>query len=252
MKAIAEHLLQTIHELQALPSLSASCLGGGTNFAIRYQHRVSVDIDLFFPDIIGKPGYERIKEEAIEFFGDNVLNFDYPCDVDDQYIFQRFYVRKGDELIKVEILQNMKFYEKPDLVDGIRLMTENDISVLKIVTACNRANEKDIYDLDYLTDRIALDKVIELLKEKEDRCSDPVHRSIFGLDDERSPIAEPDLLLKFEEPIKGKHARPGHSNPRVDVLPDQKNWMQARSSWRRKVRRYFDGIGRAFPAAQGF
>ncbi len=194
MKAIADHLLETIHELQALPSLSESCLGGGTNIAIRYQHRVSVDIDLFFPDIIGKVGYERIKADAMAFYGNNVLNFDYPCDVDDQYIFQRFYVRKGDELIKVEILQNMQFHEKPDMVEGIRLMTENDISVLKIVTACNRANDKDIYDLDCLTDRIELEKVVELLKEKEDRCSDPIHRSIFGLDNERSPIAEPDLL----------------------------------------------------------
>ncbi len=60
------------------------------------------------------------------------------------------------------------------------------------------------------------------------------------------------LLLKFEEPAKGKHARPGHSNPRVDVLPGQRNWMQARSSWRRKVRRYFSRIGRDFPEIKGF
>jgi hypothetical protein len=57
MKAVSDSLLTTILELQKIPALSYSSLSDGTNLAIRYGHRVSYDIDLFFPDIIGKNGY---------------------------------------------------------------------------------------------------------------------------------------------------------------------------------------------------
>lgn len=96
MKAVSDSLIETILELQQLPSLSLSALGGGTNLAIRYGHRISYDIDLFFPGIIGKQGYELIKEEVISVYGDNVFAIDYPCDEDDQFLFQRFFVRKGE------------------------------------------------------------------------------------------------------------------------------------------------------------
>lgn len=43
MKAVSDSLLETILELQQLPSLSSSSLGGGTNLAIRYGHRISYD-----------------------------------------------------------------------------------------------------------------------------------------------------------------------------------------------------------------
>jgi hypothetical protein len=68
MKAVSDSLIETILELQQLPSLSTSSLGGGTNLAIRYGHRISYDIDLFFSDIIGKQGYEVIKETTSCFF----------------------------------------------------------------------------------------------------------------------------------------------------------------------------------------
>jgi hypothetical protein len=54
MKAVSDNLFSAILELQNIPALSQSSLGGGTSLAIRYGHRVSYDIDLFFPDIIGK------------------------------------------------------------------------------------------------------------------------------------------------------------------------------------------------------
>jgi hypothetical protein len=47
MKAVSDILLKTILELQQLPSLSDSLLGGGTNLAIRYGHRESYDIVVF-------------------------------------------------------------------------------------------------------------------------------------------------------------------------------------------------------------
>jgi len=250
MKAVSDRLIETILELQQLSSLSLSTLGRGTNLAIRYGHRISYDIDLFFPEIIGKRGYELIKEEVKAFYGDDVFAMDYPCDEDDQFLFQRFFVRKGDSAIKVEILQNMQTYLEPEFIDGIKLMNVHDIAPLKLMSASNRANHKDIYDLDYLTDNIILAELMDLLKARQQTYNQPKHQNIFDQDGELSPVDNPDLLLKFEEPMKGRSSRPGHSNPRIDVIEGGKNWAVARSSWRRKVRTYFMSIDKDFPSAQ--
>ncbi|WP_270090284.1 nucleotidyl transferase AbiEii/AbiGii toxin family protein [Sphingobacterium sp. SYP-B4668] len=104
MSAISQGLLKTIRELQCFESF----LGGGTNLAIRYHHRISTDIDFFFPHIVGKAGYERIKEDIQNFYGARVFGLQFPCDINDQYIFLRFFVICDGETIKVEVLQNMK------------------------------------------------------------------------------------------------------------------------------------------------
>ncbi len=47
MQAVSPAPLQTIKELQQLPNLNIFALAGCTNLALRYNHRISEDIDLF-------------------------------------------------------------------------------------------------------------------------------------------------------------------------------------------------------------
>ena len=64
MQAVSLVLFQTIKELLQLPSLSDLALAGGTNLALRFNHRVSEDIDLFSNKIIGLKGFQKIEEEV--------------------------------------------------------------------------------------------------------------------------------------------------------------------------------------------
>jgi len=64
MPAISDSLLEKIIEIQAHSSFKAAYLGGATNLAIRFNHRESVDIDLFFSGIIDKFGYKEIEREV--------------------------------------------------------------------------------------------------------------------------------------------------------------------------------------------
>jgi hypothetical protein len=249
MQGISENLLKTIGELQKLPSLANSSLGGGTNLSIRYQHRFSDDIDLIFPGIIGRSGYEAITNEITDLYRGAFLKSDYPLDIDDQFMFQRFWLVKDDENIKIDILQNMQTHDAPDLVNGFLLTSEMDIGLLKLMTAANRASRKDIYDLDYITDHIPLTQLMKGLHDKLVTYSKPEHRSIFYPEDKNNPFDSPELLLKFESPVDIKPSKPNHSNQRLDPVDGQKNWNYARSSWRSKVRAYFREIGKDFPRA---
>ncbi len=103
------------------------------------------------------------------------------------------------------------------------------------MTAANRAGNKDIYDLDYITDEIDLKTLFMHLKQKETVYSQEIHKTIFALDDERSPTSDLKLLLKFDSTYKVKKSRPAHSNNRIDTVEGSKTWRQAKARWRRKV-----------------
>src|SRR5690606_417423 len=231
MAAISPSLLKTIRELQSFESFEGSALGGGTNLAIRYHHRISTDIDVFFPHVIGKAGYERIKDEIQNFYGARVFGIQFPCDIDDQYIFLRFFIICDGETIKVEVLQNMKMLNDIENIDGITFVSELDIALFKMISAANRATQKDIYDLDLLSEKFPLIHLFEQLERKCSLFSAEEHRTIFDLDGETNPLDQPLTLLKFDEgDVQGRKSRPHHSQNRVDILQDQKSWPVARSS----------------------
>ena len=89
--------------------------------------------------------------------------------------------------------------------------------------------------------------MMEFLKVHKENYKTEEYHSIFDLDDDKSPVEDPGLLLKFDEPAEYPSSRPRHSNPRVEIMKGHKNWLSARSSWRLKVRSYFREIGLTFP-----
>ena len=90
MKAVSPALYQTIKELQSLKSLQPFALAGGTNLAIRYDHRESVDIDLFCSEIIGFKGFQEIQQEVESQYGTKAMNFMDPMNLNNQFTFLRF------------------------------------------------------------------------------------------------------------------------------------------------------------------
>ena len=47
MTAVTPAIIKSIIELQTLPTVSKSTLGGGTTLALQFNHRISDDIDFF-------------------------------------------------------------------------------------------------------------------------------------------------------------------------------------------------------------
>lgn len=250
MPAVSDSLLETIIELQALPSLTTAYLGGGTNLAIRFNHRESIDIDLFFSGIIGKAGYKMVENEVKTYFGNRLSRYHYPCDTDDYMIFSRCWIKTDTLNIKVEILQNTNFIDDAEEINGARLATVRDIGLMKLMTAANRAAFKDIYDLDYLSDQISLKNLLDDLKQKQQIFSGPEHKTIFDQDGEISPVDDPLALLKFEKTSSTRVDRPSHSDRRIIPVEGGKSLMSAKSSYRRKIRRLCGELGIEFPEIQ--
>ncbi|WP_328516459.1 hypothetical protein [Aquimarina aquimarini] len=207
-------------------------------------------MDLFCPDIIGKKGFTAIEKELKQFYGNRVSGLSYPCNIDDQFCFMRFFLKKNNETIKIELLQNFKNLEESEQLDDVRLLSINDIGTYKLSSAANRTAKKDIYDLDFITDTVDLTKLYELLKSKLEKFNLPEHRTIFDLDNEFSPIDKPNLLLSFDKIQSHNQSRPFHLQDRIDIMPNSKSWQEARISWRSKMRQLYNHIDIKFPGAQ--
>lgn len=239
---VPQLLITTIRELQALPSLSRFALGGGTNLAIRFSHRESQDVDLFCSDIVGIKLLEQIETEAIVFFGEkNISSVSYPAGKEsDQYSFLRFWVKKPcGSMIKVEIIQNMKMMDDVEIIDDLRLVSMRDIGMFKLISCSSRAANKDVYDLDFITDSIDLIDLFEGLKDKKEKYCHKEHQNIFDLDDDVCPTQNPYLLLKFDGKVPTSQIKPMHSNDKILIPVGGKPWTNSKTSWRMKVRRLF-------------
>lgn len=249
MSAVAPILLRTIQELFTLQSLNKFALGGGTNLALQYNHRISDDIDLFCPEIIGINGFEAIIREVKEFYDEKVFGISYPCDYDDQFTFLRFFIIADGMTIKVEVIQNMKHLDPLEQENGLRFFSKKDIGLYKLSCAVNRSSKKDIYDLDFITNDIPLIELYEQLKAKTDLYCQPEDRTIFDLDG-ICAVNHPEKLLDFDN-ISTSANIPAHTHDNINIIRGGKTFAEARVEWRNKMRRLYEYLGLQFPGPKG-
>jgi predicted nucleotidyltransferase component of viral defense system len=128
--------LSLLKKLMALPSLEQFSLVGGTALALRYGHRSSVDLDLFF--------HEKFDHQTIE----NELESEFGNDFDYESGHKQFGIFCYIQNIKVDIVY---FPHKPiaEYVTekNIRMYSNADISAMKIQAILGRAKKKDFWDL---------------------------------------------------------------------------------------------------------
>jgi hypothetical protein len=144
-----------LKKLMELPSLHSFSLVGGTALALRYGHRSSVDLDLFFHE---KFDHTSIEKELINAFGDG---FDYESGHKKFGIF--CYINK----IKVDLvyfphLPIAAFEEQQQ----IRMYSSADIGAMKIQAILGRAQKKDFWDLYELLQHYTLQQLMDWHKQK--------------------------------------------------------------------------------------
>ncbi|MBS9775737.1 MAG: nucleotidyl transferase AbiEii/AbiGii toxin family protein [Fusobacterium sp.] len=156
-------MIESIKDLMEMKSLKDFALGGGTNLAIKYSYRVSTDIDLFSSDIVGLSQMKSIEQELKEKFNDNIeIEIENPHS--ENLSFIRASMINNESVIKVDIIQNIKFKNPIETIDGIRLINDLDIGALKLLSFADRGTRKDLYDLYFLQKKYGLEKLYDKLQ----------------------------------------------------------------------------------------
>ena len=154
-ETVEPRTLSLLKDLMTLASLRPYSLVGGTALSLRYGHRSSVDLDLFFHE---KIDFNHIITQLETTFQNRFeykqqqTQFGIFCFIDD---------------IKVDIVY---FPHKPiaeiEIEDNIRMYSSADISAMKIQAILGRAKKKDFWDLDELLHHYPLQQIIDWHKLK--------------------------------------------------------------------------------------
>lgn len=132
--ALSLELKKNLDFLMAQESLAPFSLGGGTSLAIRFGHRMSVDLDWFTP----VPFNSLVLHETLRSW--------YPgLEVVNRTPGSLCCIADG---IKLDfLLHAYPRLQEDAVVDGRRLLSLPDIAAMKINAVTNRGSRKDFSDL---------------------------------------------------------------------------------------------------------
>lgn len=125
ISSISKPLMVTLKELMQIESLDFFYPGGGTNLALKYNHRISLDIDLFSKTIVGSEHIEAIRNDIpLKYPESKILSKNRESD---SLSFLTGLVNDGYR-VKIDVIQNLKLLKEHTLAEHIRLIDDLDVA----------------------------------------------------------------------------------------------------------------------------
>lgn len=244
-KGVSVALEQLIKKLMEASELKDFYLGGGTNLALKYNHRISVDIDLFSSHIVGKETMHTIIRYFEKEFGKNNLIVDRRNFESDQFAWATLQLIP-ENYVKIDIIQNIRLLHPLQTKDTIRLVNDIDIGALKLLSAADRGVQKDFYDLYLLSELQPLSVYYDALQERKS-MDKPEDKSIFDIETQK-----PTDRLTTDLSALGNFNRAG--NRKLDTnrviltenSPVNMPWAILREKWKTKVKKLAQERGLVF------
>jgi predicted nucleotidyltransferase component of viral defense system len=195
--------LGLLKSLLQIPFLSDFYLVGGTALALKFGHRLSVDIDLFCVQDFNK-------EELITVLAENFEDFEYK---NDNNIIGLFCVING---VKVDLIKNhwFKVIDQIEVIEDIRMFGNKDLLAMKVSAILKRGQKKDFYDLATLLNIFTIKDAIQCYEKKY-----PTHQVLISI---------PSTLTYFED---------AENSPDPISLNGQ-TWEQVKKTLQKAVRDY--------------
>lgn len=157
-RTINKSTLEILKKIMQNPELNQFFLVGGTALALQLGHRISVDIDLFTnTDFYSSDIIEHLKKDfniqIIETKEKNTLNLNVKT-IDNSYV-------------KVDFIKySYPLINKIQEIDGIRLLSLEDIIAMKLSALANRGAKKDFYDIYEVLKTFSIFQIIEFFNKK--------------------------------------------------------------------------------------
>jgi predicted nucleotidyltransferase component of viral defense system len=152
-ETVTRATLELLKELMTLPELKQFGLVGGTNLSLRFGHRLSIDLDLFTNEPFDT---EKIYNKLEARFPSIILSSQ-----SDTMLF--LYI----ENVKIDMVLLPYPYIYPiEEIEGIRLVSVQDIAAMKLSAIARRGVKKDFWDIAELLDVYSLDEMIDFYKAK--------------------------------------------------------------------------------------
>ena len=183
-QAVEQGTWELLKGLMAIAELETFALVGGTNLALRFGHRLSIDLDLFTNE---KFDPNKVFEAIGGVFPNTELS-----SKNENMLF--LYVND----IKVDIVLFPYVYLQPiEEIDGVRMVSVPDIIAMKLHAVSTRGVKKDFWDIAELLNYYSIADMVAFFKAKYSK-QDVWHilRSMIYFEDAEQQLNDPDPLKK--------------------------------------------------------
>ncbi len=149
--AVPQPVALLLRQLTDHPALADFALGGGTSLALRFGHRLSVDLDYFtekeFPTDALFKVLELEKASVVSVSSNSLI-----LDADG---------------VKIDLLRHgyRKIFPS-EKIAGVRLLSLPDLAAMKLNAVANRGAKKDFYDLSELLKHFTLPEMLGFFSSK--------------------------------------------------------------------------------------
>ncbi len=157
--AIDKGTLELLKSLMQVNFLSDFNLVGGTALALQIGHRISIDLDLFTDKTFDPSEIRTLLEN--DYTLQNVV--ESKNGLTQQIEFPKL----SGNFIKVDIVKYpYRLLKQAVVIDGIRMLSIEDIIPMKLSAVSNRGSRKDFYDIFFLLKDYTLHDMISLFEQK--------------------------------------------------------------------------------------
>lgn len=165
----------------SIPALQQFNLVGGTSLSLQIGHRISIDLDLFS----NKDFNNSTVIQALEPLGELTVLVDNPPFLQ---------ARLND--VKLDFLKYpYPFVQNYQEIEGVRLVSIENIGTMKLTAIARRGAKKDFFDLYFLLERYTLGQLVEHFEQTLPHV-DPFHivKSLTYFDDADKEL-NPEMLI---------------------------------------------------------
>lgn len=184
-KKVSAELLELLKFCMTQNEFSALRLVGGTDLALQYGHRKSVDIDLF-----GEINLEEVDAYKI------LQKFSTQVQIISKQKNINIFIVNG---VKIDFVNyDYPWLKEPKVVDEIRLAAVEDVAAMKLNAISGRGNKKDFIDIELILKAFPLSRIIEFYKIKYHQESEfMVLKSLLYFADADLEV-EPEMHFDFD------------------------------------------------------
>lgn len=151
MNAVTQKQSDLLVTLMKIDFLKAYYLAGGTNLALRENHRKSIDLDLFINREFNIDQTNYLNKQLKDIFGTRYVN----TQLSEVGIFSSI------DAIKVDFVNFPYPLLRPlEYIDNNRLASKIDIAAMKINAIVGRGSKKDFYDIEKLLDTFNIQEML--------------------------------------------------------------------------------------------
>lgn len=144
--------LAILKKVMQMPELQQFNLVGGTALALQIGHRISIDLDLFtYQD------YDStVIQQALKPLGSLDILVDKPP-----------FLQVRLDNVKLDFLKfPYSFVQDHATIEGIRLVSIENIAVMKLLAVARRGVKKDFIDLFFILEQYSLGNILKIFEER--------------------------------------------------------------------------------------